>query len=60
MRFVSKIIGWICVIIWIGLLIGDIVYAAKGLSIPYNWISIILRDAIIASISISDLARKYF
>ena len=60
MGFISKMIGWICVIIWIGLLIGDIVYAAKGLSIPYNWISIILRDAIIASISIGDLVRKYF
>lgn len=60
MRFVSKLIGWICVIIWSGLLVGDIIYAAKGAPIPYDWIDIILRDAIIVSISIGGLAREYF
>ena len=60
MRFISKLKDWICVIIWVGLLVGDIVYAAKGASIPYNWIDIILRDAIIVVVSIVGLARWYF
>lgn len=60
MKFVSKLMGWICVTIWIGLMVGDIICAVKGAPIPYDWIDIILRDAIIASVSIGGLAREYF
>ena len=60
MRIVSKLIGWICVIVWVSLLVCDIICVAKGIPIPDDWINIILRDAVIASFSIDGLAREYF
>lgn len=60
MKFISKLMGWICTMIWVILLVSEIVCAVKGVPISYDWFDIILRDAIIVSISIGGLAREYF
>ena len=60
MDFVSKLLGWICVAVWISLMVGDIICTINGAPVSYNWIDIILRDAIIVSMSIGGLAREYF
>ena len=56
----TKFLGWLCTVIWICVFVSNIVCVVNDKPVTYNWIEILLRDALIIAYSAVNLIREYF
>ena len=55
----TKFLGWVCILIWICIFISGIICAVSGRPMTYDWINVLLRDALIIVYSAGNLIREY-